>query len=318
MKLELKMVLVLFFVAVISAGLLSFVYEKTSKVIEKQKTEKVQNALQELLPCATTFEEKEKNTVWIGYKNGKKIGIIFKIAPKGYGGPIETMVGVDIEGKITGVRFASAAEGLKETPGLGMRILEPWFKNQFIGKKENDLYIEKEGGKIQAITAATITSKAVTDGIREGIKKYMHYLKDKNTNKNSEEDKTEEEKVIDEIKKTFRIKPVEIKDGIYKVNEEYIVIERAQGFSGNFWVVVFFTKEKKIKQVYIPSYGFHETEGFGSKCKEEKFLNKFLNKNMKEIKNVEVITGATITSEAVKEAIINAFSKLEQLSTKEK
>lgn len=313
MKVELKMVLVLFSVAIVSAGLLSFVYENTSKVIEQQKIQRVQRALRELLPQADRFEEKEKDVLWIGYKGNKKIGIVFKIAPKGYGGPIETMVGVDLLGKITGVRFASAAEGLKETPGLGMRILEPWFIHQFKDKKEEDLYIQKEGGKIQAITAATITSKAVTDGIREGLKKYKCYLK--NNSSKSEDTKEEKKKddfkeIIKEVKEVLKIEPSKIKDGVYKVNKNYLVIEQTEGFSGNFWVVVIFDKEKKIKRVYIPSYGFYETEGFGTRCKEEEFLKKFEKKKKEEIEDIEGVTGATITSEAVKKAVLSAFAKL--------
>jgi electron transport complex protein RnfG len=75
------------------------------------------------------------------------------------------------------IRPVTPGEGLKETPGLGVRVTEKWFKKQFSGKKEKEVLLKKDGGTIDAITSATISSRAVTNGTIKGIEKYKKYLK---------------------------------------------------------------------------------------------------------------------------------------------
>ncbi|MDH5186939.1 MAG: RnfABCDGE type electron transport complex subunit G [candidate division WOR-3 bacterium] len=180
MKSKFYMVFALVAVCLISAIALSQVFSITQIKIEKQKTEAVLANLNRVLPSAFRFEEVTAvpQALWIGFdQNGKKVGIVFKIAPRGYGGPIETLVGIDTSQKITGIHIASAAEGLKETPGLGLKVRDDWFRNQFIEKTKNDLKLKRDGGAIDAITAATISSRAVTDGIKQGLEMYGKYLK---------------------------------------------------------------------------------------------------------------------------------------------
>ena len=94
---------------------------------------------------------------------GEEVGYVFTSGAKGYGGTVAVMVGVDMTGTITGVEILSHAE----TPGLGANAVKPDFKDRFIGKT-GVLTVDKtsnEGQNIQAITAATITSKAVTSAV---------------------------------------------------------------------------------------------------------------------------------------------------------
>lgn len=94
---------------------------------------------------------------------GEEVGYVFTSGAKGYGGTVAVMVGVDMTGTITGVEILSHAE----TPGLGANAVKPDFKDRFIGKT-GVLTVDKtsnEGQNIQAITAATITSKAVTNAV---------------------------------------------------------------------------------------------------------------------------------------------------------
>lgn len=174
---KIYMVLSLVVICLISAFALAQIYTLTKNKIDQQKIQAVQNALSQVLPAATQFEEKESSKVWLGYdKNGNKVGIVFQVLPRGYGGPIATLVGIDSTHRITGIRIASPAEGLKETTGLGLRVREPWFLNQFINKTRNEIKLKKDGGTIDAITAATISSRAVTNGVRDGLEKYEQYL----------------------------------------------------------------------------------------------------------------------------------------------
>ena len=94
---------------------------------------------------------------------GEEVGYVFTSGAKGYGGTVAVMVGVDMTGTITGVEILSHAE----TPGLGANAVKPDFKDRFIGKS-GELTVDKtsnEGQNIQAITAATITSKAVVSAV---------------------------------------------------------------------------------------------------------------------------------------------------------
>lgn len=95
--------------------------------------------------------------------SGNQVGYVFTAGAKGYGGTVSVMVGLDNEGVITGVEILSHAE----TPGLGANAVKPDFKNRFLGKS-GTLTVDKvsnDGQNIQAITAATITSKAVTAAV---------------------------------------------------------------------------------------------------------------------------------------------------------
>lgn len=98
-----------------------------------------------------------------GTNDGVTAGYTFKVKNKGYGGDLETIVGISSDGKVEGVRIGQH----KETPGLGAKALEPAFQNQFNGKTvEKTLAVKTD---IQAISGATITSKAVTDAVNTAI-----------------------------------------------------------------------------------------------------------------------------------------------------
>ncbi len=170
------MIISLLLVCIISAALLSYVHSITKVQIEKQQKENVMKRLNELLPEASYFEEVINDTLWIGFNNAQNIGIIFRIAPLGYAGPIPILVALGSDTVIRKIYIASAAEGLKETPGLGFKVRENFFREQFANRMYKDLKLTKDGGPIQAITAATISSRAVVDGIKEGIRKFQNYL----------------------------------------------------------------------------------------------------------------------------------------------
>ena len=108
-------------------------------------------------------------TYYEGYDNQKNIvGYVFTTSAKGYGGDIITMVGVKSDGTIAGIDFLS----ISETAGLGMNADTDDFKNQFIGKS-GEIGVNKTTSsdtEIQALTGATITSKAVTEAVNTALK----------------------------------------------------------------------------------------------------------------------------------------------------
>lgn len=176
----LKLALVLCVAASVSAATLSIIYSVTRPTIDEFKTKKLQSDLKEVLKGATEFQEIITDTLWRGVDStGEFLGIAFKVFPKGYGGPIETLAGLGTDTTVTGIIVASPAEGMRETPGLGIKVREEWFRNQFKEKKKERLLLKKDGGELDAVTAATISSRAVVNGVKEGIERYMQHLNER-------------------------------------------------------------------------------------------------------------------------------------------
>ena len=89
---------------------------------------------------------------------------------KGFGGAIKMMVGFDVDGNIVNTSVISHAE----TPGLGSKMTEPKFADQFCGKNPATfkLQVKKNGGNVDAITASTITSVAFCDAVEKAYKAF--------------------------------------------------------------------------------------------------------------------------------------------------
>lgn len=174
---KIREVSVLFLVGVTSAFLLSFVYKQTEPVISKYKVEALKKSLSEVYTeKSVRFEEIKPDSLWKVFKGDEYIGLVFITEEKGYSGKIKPIVGVDSTGKI--IRVKIAKEDLTETPGLGMKIAEQAFLDQFKNLTVEEVFLrkDKKEGKIDAITSATISSRAATDAIREGLERYKELL----------------------------------------------------------------------------------------------------------------------------------------------
>ena len=97
------------------------------------------------------------------YSDGTGIGYAFLAVGKGYGGDIKILIGLEDETTIKGITIISAE---KETPGLGSRIAESSFASKFAGLNIGDVALKQDGGQVDAITGATISSGAVVDAVR--------------------------------------------------------------------------------------------------------------------------------------------------------
>lgn len=162
-------IVVLLIVSVISGYLLSWLYGATKPRIEEQKKIEAARINREIFPEGTKFSdiinEDGMTFVEVYDADGNITGRVFDILPAGYGGPIAVKVGIDGELKVKGVRILSHTE----TPGLGSKITGMGFLDQFKEKAGTSLYLKKDNaeGTIDAITGATISSRAVADGIRK-------------------------------------------------------------------------------------------------------------------------------------------------------
>ncbi|PKM50245.1 MAG: electron transporter RnfG [Firmicutes bacterium HGW-Firmicutes-7] len=189
MKEIIKNALILFAITLVSSVLLAIAFQVTEEPISVQKIKQRDAAFATVIPDATfeeivdlDFSEYEKiDSVYVAKKADEIIGYTFKlITNEGYSAGIEMVVGVSIEGTITGIDVMRHAE----TPGLGALADEADFKNQFVSKPLGELStvkgVSSNDTQISAISGATITSKAVTNAVNEAVTYYNNELKEGN------------------------------------------------------------------------------------------------------------------------------------------
>jgi len=164
-----KFGLVLGIICLVATLVLAVTYEVTKPKIEGQLKTEEQSALRSIMPLADSFNEKKLDGIeyFEALKEKTLVGYCVRVMGSGYSGYIRIMAGVDLDGTIEGVAVLEHSE----TPGLGAKIneirpgeTEPWFLKQFKGKNVRAIAVKKN---IDAITGATISSKAVTDAIRK-------------------------------------------------------------------------------------------------------------------------------------------------------
>jgi len=161
---------------VVSSGLLAYVFLLTAPVIARNAEAAFESSLREVLPGAETFKRlsaPEATPVYEGYKGETAVGLAVQVAPRGYSGEIRMLVGVDPQLQVKGLKILAQ----KETPGLGTNILKPSFIGQFIGKGTTDLLEPKKD--IDAITGATISTRAVSEGVKMVLREAGKYGKGK-------------------------------------------------------------------------------------------------------------------------------------------
>ena len=149
---------------------LSLVYLKTKEPIERVAKEKEKNAIEQVVPVfdndpASSVSEIEGLKIYTLKNKEQIIGYAVRTyTSKGFAGNIELIAGFLPDGSI----FNTIVLQHKETPGLGTKMLESKFKDQFMGKNPGTfpLMVRKDGGQVDAITAATISSRAYCDAIQ--------------------------------------------------------------------------------------------------------------------------------------------------------
>ncbi len=166
-----KLTLVLFVITAVVAALLGAVNAVTADKIAEANKAKTAEALKAVMPAASSFEEvgyRGKDTLvkelYVAKKGSAPSGYVVKVAPSGFGGEITMVVGVSSDGKVIGTAIIS----MSETPGLGTNAAKDSFLKQFAGQSGTQA-VKKDGGKIDALTGATITSRAVSKGVTAAL-----------------------------------------------------------------------------------------------------------------------------------------------------
>lgn len=188
MKEMMKNTGILLVITLIAGLLLGLVYQVTKNPIAEQEAKAKQEACQEVFQDAASFGmigvESVADVGWneAGYAqesidevmeakdaSGELLGYVITVTTKeGYGGDIQFSIGVRLDGTVNGMSILS----ISETAGLGMRADEV-LKPQFAGKQAEKFEYTKSGAaaenQIDAISGATITTNAVTNGVNAGL-----------------------------------------------------------------------------------------------------------------------------------------------------
>ena len=166
-----KPAVVLLVICVIAAGLLGYVNKITTAPIEAQEALAKSESIKAVLPDGEPGEEIEVNknnitSVTPVNQNGEPIGYAVAVTTRGFSAGLQLMFGVDTTGTITGLSVVNCSN---ETPGLGANAANESFYGQFTGKS-GTVAVTKDGGDINALTGATITSRAIANAATEAIK----------------------------------------------------------------------------------------------------------------------------------------------------
>lgn len=188
-----KDALALTLITLVAGVALGGVYEITKDPIARQEAQAKAEAYEQVFTDAAAFEEVEMDDTLIqtirdqldqeGYKaqsieevmraedqSGEILGYAFTVVTsEGYGGDIRFSMGVQNDGTLNGISILS----IGETAGLGMNADTPAFKDQFVGKQVEKLQYTKNGAtqddEINAISGATVTTNAMTNGVNAGL-----------------------------------------------------------------------------------------------------------------------------------------------------
>ena len=165
-----KNTIILFVITLVAGICLGTVHDITLDPIAQAQEAAATKTYQEVYPDAASFDEPQElaDAVTAAADSISEWGF-GKVTINDAKEALQIAVGITNEGELTGIGFLS----ISDTPGLGMRAKEPDFKDQFIGKKAENLEVTKTGAsadnQIEAISGATITSKAVTNATDAAI-----------------------------------------------------------------------------------------------------------------------------------------------------
>ena len=185
-----KLGLNLLIISAVAALLLALTNSVTASTIAQRNEQANAEARKLVLESAQDFEQvkdvktdnskgEEVSEIYEAKDaSGNVVGYTLKVLPSGYGGTIELMVGIDsAKGQVSGINVVSNSE----TAGLGAKATNPEFSDQYKGKPLEELSVLKNGTpgdtEIKAISGATITSTAVTNGVDAAIEVYNNSLK---------------------------------------------------------------------------------------------------------------------------------------------
>ncbi len=340
MKETIKLGVTLLIITAVAAGILAFTNEITGPVIAGREREEAFGAFLELFPDADDFVEidadsleeiQSTNSNVNGVLEAKKsdgatIGYVFQVSAGGYGGPVNTIVGISTDNSIAGIRIGTH----DETPNLGDVIEEPRFTDSYAGKTTTERLVAVESpsadNEVQTISGATISSFAVLAGVNDANDAYLRYFTDIEVEPIIEE--TEEEREARFLSELFadadEFTPIEqslldeitgsnnFVSDVFEANSAgnligYVFKTSSGGYGGDIPVMTGISLDGSLTGIRVGSND--ETPGLGTKVEEPDFTDSFVGKTTEDNfvavdspsadNEVIMISGATISVNGV-------------------
>ena len=299
--------------AVVSAALV-FTYQATKPIIDEAKNAEANAARAVVLPGASGFEEVELSAQIEGavdaYKETSGKGYVVTASAQGYGGPVNLMVGFDANGTNTGVKMLEH----QETPGFGAKLAEDSYGAGYVGKTASD-YTEVDG-----ISGASITSKAYKKALGTAFELYSA----------ASGNSVEISEVVDEPTEDLVLYTVDdanaalvpggvtkYEQEVDKVKEVYIANDKsavtmvvtAQGYHEEPLIRLVVAMDSTGAITGVKPVDFAETEGVGDRVGKASYLDQYIGQTTAD--GVDALSGATVSSNAVKKAIGKAVDAFE-------
>lgn len=287
--------LVLTMIAVVAGSMLAFANQITEGPIERRNMEQAHGALMELFPEAESFAEMQLTegdellSAYTVEAGGQPLGYAVTVAAHGYAGPIEVISGLNADLSLRGIR--TGGSGFKETEGLGSRVKEPAFTDQFAGKTP-PLALGKE---IEGISGATVSSGAVVAGVNQAA----DWLQGRMGGGQG-----------GAVPSATAAAPA---PSAAPTAEGRTANASVIGYAGPVLVRLTLDENNAVAALRIGEERMLETVGLGARVAEESFAQQFVGL-MPPIDegDIELIAGATISSRAALEAVNQAAAFLMQ------
>ena len=290
--------LVLTVIAGVTTAALVLTEGVTTPIIEAQQAAAADAARVAVLPEADSFTQCTVDEMPEGgidaYQADNGAGYVITAEARGYGGQLRVMVGIGSDGLITGTEVLVN----NETQGLGSRVSEPDFMNQYIGKDST-----LEG--VTAISGTTISSNAVKTA-------YQIY----GDLAGVEVAGTEREPISDEVKAQLFPNVTEFQryavDGeAYRAGDAgTIIVTSNAGFAGNVTTAIGFDANGAVSGVVFTESS--ETDGYGAQYTQSTWINAQIGKTS--AGEISAISGSTVTYEALTKNFTEAFELLPTLA----
>ena len=294
--------LVLTVIAGVTTAALVLTEGVTTPIIEEQQAAAADAARVAVLPEADSFTQCTVEEMHDGgidaYQANNGAGYVITAEAKGYGGPLRVMVGIGSDGLITGTEVLVN----NETQGLGSRVSEHDFMDQYIGKDST-----LEG--VQAISGTTISSNAFSNAVKTAYQIYGELA-------GVEVAGTEREPISDEVKAQLFPNVTEFQryavDGeAYRAGDEgTIIVTSNAGFAGNVTTAIGFDANGAVSGVVFTESS--ETEGYGAQYTQSSWIEAQVGKTSAE--EISAISGSTVTYEALTKNFTEAFELLPTLA----
>lgn len=294
--------LVLTVIAGVTTAALVLTEGVTTPIIEEQQAAAADAARVAVLPEADSFTQCTVEEMPEGgidaYQADNGAGYVITAEAKGYGGQLRVMVGIGSDGLITGTEVLVN----NETQGLGSRVSEHDFMDQYIGKDST-----LEG--VQAISGTTISSNAFSNAVKTAYQIYGELA-------GVEVAGTEREPISDEVKAQLFPNVTEFRryavDGeAYRAGDEgTIIVTSNAGFAGNVTTAIGFDANGAVSGVVFTESS--ETEGYGAQYTQSSWIEAQVGKTSAE--EISAISGSTVTYEALTKNFTEAFELLPTLA----